>query len=174
VIPRLDVAVIGSGFGGLTAAALSARTGLCTAVFERHTRPGGCAGDFALEGFTFPAGATVVTGLEPGGILCQVLAKLDKTVTSRQLDPSIVFHVGGKQVPYVASHREWSCLFRSAFPGAPGGYLRLWDWVERTGDAVYRIGAGLPSLPIQRLADVRRTFRAVHPGAARSSAALAQ
>lgn len=46
-----DIVVIGSGFGGLTAAALAARAGARVLVLERHTRPGGCAGDFALGGF---------------------------------------------------------------------------------------------------------------------------
>ena len=46
---------------GLTAGALASRSGLRVALFEQHTRPGGCAGDFAMDGFTFPAGATVVT-----------------------------------------------------------------------------------------------------------------
>ena len=164
----VDVAVIGSGFGGLTGAALAAHSGLRTAVFERHTRPGGCAGDFGLEGFTFPAGATVVTGLEPGGILHQVFAKLDKTVTCTHLDPSIVFHLGGRTVPYVASHREWRRVFSETFPSAPAGYLDFWDWVERTGDVVYQIGASLPSLPLRRPADFRRTIRAAHPRALRT------
>ncbi len=159
----LDVAVIGSGFGGLTAGALAARTGMSVGVFERHLRPGGCAGDFALKGFTFPAGATVVTGLEPGGILRQVFEKLDKNIDSRPLNPSIVFHIDGRLVPYSGSHAEWRTVFASAFPGAPPGYARFWAWVERMGNVVYQIGAALPSLPLQCFADVRRTVRAAHP-----------
>ena len=159
----VDVAVIGSGFGGLTAAGLAARTGMDTHLFERHTRPGGCAGDFALEGFWFPAGATVVTGLEPGGILRQVFEELDTNVDSRPLDPSIVFHLEGQQIPYAGSHDEWSKVFRRAFPDAPLGYASFWAWVKDVGEIVYAIGAALPSLPLQRLADVRRTWKAAQP-----------
>lgn len=158
-----DVAVIGSGFGGLAAAALAARSGLSVSLFERHTRPGGCAGDFALDGFWFPAGATVVTGLEAGGILDQVFQKLDINVDSRPLDPSIIFHIGDREIPYTGSHSEWATVFASAFPDAPAGYLRFWAWVQEIGAVVYGIGAALPSLPLQRFADVRRTAKSLHP-----------
>jgi phytoene dehydrogenase-like protein len=159
----VDVAVIGTGFGGLVAAALVARTGTSVAAFERHTRPGGCAGDFALEGFWFPAGATVVTGLEQGGILRQVFDALDVEIPAEPLDPSIVFHLPGLTVPYVADHRAWNHEFARAFPGAPAGYHRFWRWVERVGGETYRIGASLPSFPLERPADIRRSLRAVRP-----------
>ncbi|WP_322796517.1 NAD(P)/FAD-dependent oxidoreductase [Tepidiforma sp.] len=159
----LDIAVIGSGFGGLAAAALSARARARVAVFERHTRPGGCAGDFALEGFWFPAGATVVTGLEQGGILRQLLDAIDVEVPSSPLDPSIVFHLPGRTVRYLADQAAWREEFAARFPGAAPGYQRFWDWAECAGGTVYRIGASLPSFPLERIADVRRSLRAVRP-----------
>lgn len=159
----LDVAVIGTGFGGLVAAAVAARGGAKVAAFERHARPGGCAGDFALEGFWFPAGATVVTGLEPGGILRQVFDILDVDVAAQPLDPSIVFHLPGLTLPYVANHRAWELLFDRSFPSAPPGYRRFWRWVERVGGEVYRIGTSLPSFPIERPTDIRRSVKAVRP-----------
>jgi len=158
-----DILVIGSGFGGLTAAALSARAGARVHVFERHTRPGGCAGDFALGGFWFPAGATVVTGLEPGGILRQVFDAVGLDVEAVPLDPSIVFHLPDRVVPYVASHAAWEALFAEQFAGAPAGYRRFWRWVRLVGGEVYRIGAALPSFPLERPADIRRSLRAVSP-----------
>lgn len=159
----LDVAVVGSGFGGLTAAALAAASGLRVAVFEQHTRPGGCAGDFALGGYWFPAGATVVTGLEPGGILRQVFDRLDIPVHSTPLDPSIVFHIDGRSIPYSASFEDWSAVLRRSFPGAAAGYQRFWEWTHQVGGIVYRIGTALPSLPLERWADLRRTARAARP-----------
>ena len=157
-----DLVVIGTGFGGLAAAALAARSGLDVAVFERHTRPGGCAGDFALGGFWFPAGATVVTGLERGGILRQVFDKLAINIAAEELNPSIVFRVEGHTLSYHGSTHAWKREMAGVFPGA-AAYEPFWDWTHEYGGIVYRIGQALPSLPIQRWADVRRTARAFSP-----------
>lgn len=156
-----DVVVVGSGFGGLVAGGLAARAGLRVTVLEAHTRPGGCAGDFALDGFWFPAGATVVTGLEPGGILDRVFRALGRPVAARALDPSIVIHFPGQSLPYVASHSDWLRIFERAFPAAGPGYRRFWNWAHLAGGAVYEIGTHLPSLPLRTLADLRRTVPAL-------------
>ncbi|MEO8540801.1 MAG: NAD(P)-binding protein, partial [bacterium] len=159
----VDLLVVGSGFGGLTAASLAARSGLTVRLVERHTRPGGCAGDFALGGFWFPAGATVVTGLEEGGILRQVFDSLDIEVPHTPLNPSIVFHVGGHQLEYSASTERWKADLRRAFPASAAAYERFWDWTHSAGGKVYRIGASLPSLPIESFADIRRSLPALRP-----------
>src|SRR5438045_893621 len=74
--PAVDVIVVGAGIGGLTAAALAANRGLSTLVIEAHNRPGGCAGDFALGGVLFPAGATLISGFEPDGLHTWVYERL--------------------------------------------------------------------------------------------------
>ena len=48
---KIDVAVIGSGIGGLSSAATLARQGLRVVVFEQNETVGGCTHTFEKEGF---------------------------------------------------------------------------------------------------------------------------
>ncbi len=48
-----DVVIIGSGIGGLTAAALLSKAGLRVSVFEAHSQPGGYLSGFERNGFVF-------------------------------------------------------------------------------------------------------------------------
>jgi phytoene dehydrogenase-like protein len=60
---EVDVAVIGSGIGGLCAAALLARNGLSVMVCESHVTAGGAAHGFERDGFHFESGPSFFTGL---------------------------------------------------------------------------------------------------------------
>jgi phytoene dehydrogenase-like protein len=108
-----------------------------------------------------------VTGLEPGGILRQVFDKLAVEVSHENLDPSIVFHIAGKSLGFSASVTSWKDALADNFPQTAQRYDAFWDWSHEAGGSVYRLGAALPSLPLQRPADVRRTLPAVSGNAIR-------
>jgi phytoene desaturase len=61
---RPRAAVIGSGFGGLSAAIRLQAAGLDTVIFEKRDLPGGRAYVYRDQGFTFDAGPTVITAPE--------------------------------------------------------------------------------------------------------------
>jgi phytoene dehydrogenase-like protein len=84
-----DIAVIGSGIGGLTCAALLARNGFSVMVCESHVTPGGAAHGFERDGYHFESGPSFFTGLaveNSANPLSQVLAQLGERVESISYD----------------------------------------------------------------------------------------
>lgn len=56
-IPKdLDAIIIGSGIGGMTAAATMAKSGKKVLVLEQHDVAGGCCHTFTEKGFEFDVG----------------------------------------------------------------------------------------------------------------------
>lgn len=80
-----DIVIIGSGIGGLCAAALLARYGYKVTVCEAHYHAGGAAHGFEVKGFHFDAGPSFFAGMSgpPGASsnpLKQVLDAVGETV----------------------------------------------------------------------------------------------
>ncbi len=59
---RYDAIVVGSGIGGLTAAAMLAKRGIGVLVIEQHYIPGGCCTCLRRRDITFDVGAAVFMG----------------------------------------------------------------------------------------------------------------
>ncbi|MFO0615851.1 MAG: NAD(P)/FAD-dependent oxidoreductase [Polyangiaceae bacterium] len=88
---RVDVAIIGSGLGGLVTAAYLAQRGYSVAVFESHYTAGGCATQFSRgpqrARFRFDVGLHYVGDCEADGTIPRILRDVGTSVDFEPLDP---------------------------------------------------------------------------------------
>lgn len=85
---KIDVAVIGAGIGGMSAAIRLAASGLRVTVFEKNLRPGGKMGLIERDGFRWDTGPSVIT-MRPvlEELFAQGGGRLEDYVTLERVDP---------------------------------------------------------------------------------------
>ena len=135
---RPHAVVIGSGFGGLTAAIRLGARGYRVTVLEKLDQPGGRASVFRQDGFTFDAGPTIITApflLEDLWALCG--RRMADDVKLKPLDPfyTIRFDDGSRFTCSSDSERMRDEVRRVA-PNDLDGYDRF----MRESEAIYRVG----------------------------------
>lgn len=106
-----DIIVIGSGIGGLTAAALLARYGKRVLVCESHSIPGGAAHSFQRQGFKFDSGPSFYCGLSnqrPSlNPLGQVLDILEESLQTVTYDPLGHYHFPESTFPVYCDAKRY-------------------------------------------------------------------
>ena len=139
-----QVAVIGAGIGGLTAAALLAKAGFQVVVVEANPYPGGSAATFFHKGYRFEAGATVAGGFHESGPLRQLGDLLGMSVGARPHDPAWTVHLPDREI---ALWRDGRDVARQ-FPGSAG----FWREQRNIADLTWSLSArGLPFPPVDRI-----------------------
>jgi C-3',4' desaturase CrtD len=157
-----EIAIIGGGVSGLTAAALLARAGAAVTVYEHHNVPGGCASFYQRDGYRFDVGATVVNGFGAHGIHRRVFDALGVRLEARRLEPAMLVHVPGVTVTRYGDER-WGEERRRAFGAAAEPF---WLAQERIANRVWEFARALPVLPVdaRSIAHLARIFRPRHAG----------
>ena len=152
----MRVVVIGSGFGGLSAAIRLQAAGHEVTVLERRDRPGGRAYVYEQDGFTFDGGPTIVTApqlihelFEAGG------RRTADYVSLVPLDPYYnVRFEDGSVFRYTGDERRLLEEVRRFEPADVDGYLRF----SREAEEILRAGFALIDRPFTRAADMVRVL----------------
>jgi C-3',4' desaturase CrtD len=161
-----DVAVIGAGIAGLSAAALLQNSGARVLLLEAHENVGGCAGWFDVEDarlgrFRFDVGATVALGLETGGLHRRVFDRLGARAEASVLDGLRVV-LPRHELFWAHDTGRWRAE-RRRLPGNRLGQEIFWRLQETVADAGWRALAKLPSFPLQTSRDWLRSVALIDP-----------
>ncbi|XP_069607553.1 all-trans-retinol 13,14-reductase-like isoform X1 [Ranitomeya imitator] len=117
--PNLDALVIGSGVGGLSAAAALAKAGKRVLVLEQHDQAGGSCHTFQEHGYEFDVGLHYVGQMHEGGMLRVIMDQLTdgQLQWNRLGDQYDSIIIGHKLYRLYAGKHEFPNTLKKQFPG---------------------------------------------------------
>jgi phytoene desaturase len=153
----MNVVVIGSGFGGLSAAIRLQASGHNVTIVEKLDKPGGRGYVFEQDGFTFDAGPTIITAPWLIRELFEVAGEhMENHVELRQLDPFYNIRFSdGSVFRYNSNRAELVEQVRTFSNGRDvDGYLKFY---EQTED-IFRAGMALLDVPFPTVGSMARVL----------------
>src|SRR5687768_16724452 len=132
----MRIVVIGSGFGGLSAAIRLQAQGHAVTIIEKQDQPGGRAAVFRQDGFTFDAGPTILTAPWMIEELFTLSGRrMSDYITLRPIDPFYTIRFQDGTAFHCTGDEEWLRRQIAAIePRDVEGYQRLRAAMDRIYD----------------------------------------
>jgi len=135
-----DVAIVGAGLGGLSAARHLQEAGYDVVVLEGHTKPGGYAHFFRKDHYRFEVALHALDGLGDGGWarpMFETLGILD-TVEFNELDPFYTVRFPDFEMEVPTDIDVYLARFAEIFPEELDGAKQMFAAIKRIGHDVAR------------------------------------
>ncbi len=147
---NFDIIVIGSGLGGLVAAAKLARSGKKVMVIEQHNIPGGAATSFKREEYKFEVSLHAMDGLKDGDSKYKIFEDLGINKSINLIPEEDLYHHIDKK----NSFTFWSEFDKAKydlsnkFPNEKAHIEKYFETIFSIGDGISKIGKLNPFLRI--------------------------
>ena len=152
-VKKVGVAVIGSGMGALSVAALLASKGHKPIIFEQNWQPGGCTSSYWRKGFVFEAGATTLVGLGKGMPLQYVLDQTGIKVEARKLQLPMQVHLSnGETINRYESLEDWVIEAERVF--GRKGQRQFWNECFKVSEFIWSTSLKQKHFPPSKFQDL--------------------
>ena len=139
--PRYDVIVIGSGIGGLTAAALLSKAGLSVCVLEKEPHPGGYLAGYRRKDFRFDTAIHWLNQYSKEGMVCKLFDTLGSDYP-RAISQQRIRRFKGDNHEYLLTNNpdELKEQWKKEFPEDSDGIERFFNDAKKVGEAFKNFG----------------------------------
>ncbi|WP_261345433.1 phytoene desaturase family protein [Candidatus Laterigemmans baculatus] len=154
------MAIIGGGIAGMATAARLQSQGLSTIVLEAHGQPGGCAGFYRRQGFSFDVGATTLVDFEPGGVGGELLRSIGMSPVAGEVLPGYVAWLPDRRVTLYRDSQLWQAE-RAKMLGDTPAHRQFWRRLDHIAGVFWRASRRGVRLPLRTPTDIARAVRSV-------------
>jgi phytoene dehydrogenase-like protein len=131
-----DFAVVGSGVGGSSIAAILQAKGYDVALFEKESYLGGCSSSFTHRGYLYNTGATTLSGYEDGYIIKDLFDAIGFRPDVIEVDPSIVILHNGKTTPRYKNFERFFEVVNHNYPHEKN--RAFWELIQSLNQDFYQ------------------------------------
>jgi hypothetical protein len=126
-VSKYDLAVVGSGLAGLTAAAAAARMQKRVIVLEREKVAGGALAGFERDGYRFYPGPSLSYGFERGGVFQTLEENFGLSQSALLRSPCYQVTLPDRRITVYAEHSETLAELRREFPSEIDRIIRFFQ-----------------------------------------------
>ncbi len=147
-----DAIIIGSGMGGMSAAAMLAKDGFKVLILEAALHPGGCSSSYPRKGYVFESGATTLIGFDENQPLRKLEEETGINIPRVELNPSMKVRLGDEVITRYKDRFEWIEEAVRVF-GNRKGQKKFWNLAFDLSDIVWKVSLKNPAFPPLNIQD---------------------
>lgn len=156
---KYDVAIIGAGISGFSAALRLQSAGLKTITLEAHGQIGGCAGFFSKKGFSFDVGATTLVDFTDKGIGGQFLHEIGLQIPEGEYLDYVAWLPDRKVILY-RDPTKWNEERLNAL-GSTESHKKFWELMDKTTEIFWAASRKNIKIPLRQLSDLKQAISAI-------------